>query len=191
MAYRLGVDVGGTFTDLFLVSEGNGGAQFRVKTPSTPHDPSEGVLTGVRRICDDAGHRRRRAAEHPPRHDRRDERGARVEGRARRPDHDEGLRPDPPSGPLADAGPARGLDHHDQARSAGVARGHARGRRAPGRARRGRRSGRRGAGRGDRARPRRVGHRVADRRAHQLVREPRARGADRRRSSSDSTRASR
>jgi len=55
MAYRLGVDVGGTFTDLFLVSEGNGGAQFRVKTPSTPHDPSEGVLTGVRRICEEAG----------------------------------------------------------------------------------------------------------------------------------------
>src|SRR3954451_14216649 len=55
MAYRLGVDVGGTFTDLFLVSEGNGGGQFRVKTPSTPHDPSEGVLTGVRRICDEAG----------------------------------------------------------------------------------------------------------------------------------------
>ena len=89
MAYRLGVDVGGTFTDLFLVSEGNGGAQFRVKTPSTPRDPSEGVLTGVRRICDEAGHRRRRAAEHPARHDRRDERGARVERRARRADHDD------------------------------------------------------------------------------------------------------
>src|SRR6188768_2939626 len=55
MAYRLGVDVGGTFTDLFLVSEDDGGAQFRVKTPSTPGDPSEGVLTGVRRICDEAG----------------------------------------------------------------------------------------------------------------------------------------
>ena len=55
MAYRLGVDVGGTFTDLFLVSQGNGGVQFRVKTPSTPHDPSEGVLTGVRRICEEAG----------------------------------------------------------------------------------------------------------------------------------------
>jgi len=55
MAYRLGVDVGGTFTDLFLVSEGNGGAQYRVKTPSTPGDPSEGVLTGVRRICEEAG----------------------------------------------------------------------------------------------------------------------------------------
>ena len=25
MAYRLGVDVGGTFTDLFLVADGNGG----------------------------------------------------------------------------------------------------------------------------------------------------------------------
>src|SRR5512144_901398 len=55
MTYRLGVDVGGTFTDLFLVSEGNGAAQFRVKTPSTPSDPSEGVLTGVRRICEEAG----------------------------------------------------------------------------------------------------------------------------------------
>jgi N-methylhydantoinase A len=55
MAYRLGVDVGGTFTDLFLVSQGNGGGQFRVKTPSTPHDPTEGVLVGVRRICEEAG----------------------------------------------------------------------------------------------------------------------------------------
>ena len=88
MAYRLGVDVGGTFTDLFLVSEGNGGAQFRVKTPSTPDDPSEGVLDRRPPDLRRGRHRRRRAAEHPPRHDRRDERGARVEGRARRPDHD-------------------------------------------------------------------------------------------------------
>ena len=55
MAYRLGVDVGGTFTDLFLVDDSNGGAQFRVKTPSTPADPSQGVLNGVGRICDEAG----------------------------------------------------------------------------------------------------------------------------------------
>lgn len=53
MAYRLGVDVGGTFTDLFLVSDTDG-QQFRVKTPSTPADPSEGVLTGVKRICEEA-----------------------------------------------------------------------------------------------------------------------------------------
>jgi N-methylhydantoinase A len=55
MAYRLGVDVGGTFTDLFLVSDESGSAQYRVKTPSTPSDPSQGVLNGVARICDEAG----------------------------------------------------------------------------------------------------------------------------------------
>jgi N-methylhydantoinase A len=54
MAYRLGVDVGGTFTDLFLVDDGDH-RQWRVKTPSTPQDPAEGVLTGVRRICTAAG----------------------------------------------------------------------------------------------------------------------------------------
>lgn len=51
MAYRLGVDVGGTFTDLLLVHDETGELH-RVKTPSTPADPSEGVLTGVRRICE-------------------------------------------------------------------------------------------------------------------------------------------
>jgi N-methylhydantoinase A len=54
MAYRLGVDVGGTFTDLFLVDDADH-RQWRVKTPSTPSDPSQGVLTGVSRICEAAG----------------------------------------------------------------------------------------------------------------------------------------
>jgi N-methylhydantoinase A len=54
LAYRLGVDVGGTFTDLFLVDDADH-RQWRVKTPSTPADPSQGVLTGVRRICEEAG----------------------------------------------------------------------------------------------------------------------------------------
>src|SRR6187200_447639 len=54
MAYRLGVDVGGTFTDLFLVDDDRA-RQWRVKTPSTPRDPSDGVLTGVERICTEAG----------------------------------------------------------------------------------------------------------------------------------------
>ena len=49
MAYRLGVDVGGTFTDLYLVNDESGSAQYRVKTPSTPSDPSQGVLNGVTR----------------------------------------------------------------------------------------------------------------------------------------------
>ena len=181
MAYRLGVDVGGTFTDLFLVSEGNGGAQFRVKTPSTPHDPSEGVLTGVRRICDEAGigvdelqnilHGTTVATNAVL-----ESKGARVGlitttgfgqilhlARSQTPGPLAGwiimVKPDPPAS-LADTREA-------------VERLDARGER--------RRPGRRGAGRGDRPRSRRVGHRVADDRAHQLLREPRPRGADRRR----------
>ena len=43
----VGVDVGGTFTDFYLVDA----AGVRVhKTPSTPHDPSEGILRGLREI---------------------------------------------------------------------------------------------------------------------------------------------
>jgi N-methylhydantoinase A len=54
MTYRLGVDVGGTFTDLLLLNEETG-AFWRHKTPSTPHDSSEGVIAGVEAICAKAG----------------------------------------------------------------------------------------------------------------------------------------
>jgi N-methylhydantoinase A len=54
MAYRLGVDVGGTFTDLFLIDDG-AARQWRVKTPSSPQDPSVAVLSGIERICGEAG----------------------------------------------------------------------------------------------------------------------------------------
>ncbi len=54
MSYRLGVDVGGTFTDLLLVGD-EGAELYRVKVPSTPADPSEGVLGGIRRICETSG----------------------------------------------------------------------------------------------------------------------------------------
>ncbi len=54
MSYRLGVDVGGTFTDLMLVRNEDG-ASNRVKTPSTPADPSQGVLVGVKRILEESG----------------------------------------------------------------------------------------------------------------------------------------
>jgi len=54
MTYRLGVDVGGTFTDLLLVDE-TSGKTYMAKVPSTPDDSSVGVLNGVRRICDQAG----------------------------------------------------------------------------------------------------------------------------------------
>jgi N-methylhydantoinase A len=54
MAYRLGVDVGGTFTDLLLFNEATG-AFWRHKTPSTPQDSSEGIMVGVESICAAAG----------------------------------------------------------------------------------------------------------------------------------------
>lgn len=51
MSYRLGVDVGGTFTDLLLIDE-QSGATFTAKVLSTPEDSSIGVLNGIARICD-------------------------------------------------------------------------------------------------------------------------------------------
>jgi N-methylhydantoinase A len=54
MSYRLGVDVGGTFTDLLLINEETG-KTFTAKVPSTPEDSSIGVLNGVARICDESG----------------------------------------------------------------------------------------------------------------------------------------
>ena len=54
MTYRLGVDVGGTFTDVLLVEESSG-ATWRAKTASTPSDQAVGVLNGIARVCDDAG----------------------------------------------------------------------------------------------------------------------------------------
>ena len=44
--YRVGVDVGGTFTDLVAVDEA-GGTVHLVKRPTTPHDQSEGVAEGL------------------------------------------------------------------------------------------------------------------------------------------------
>jgi len=54
MSYRLGVDVGGTFTDLFLVDESSGRV-YTAKVPSTPADQSIGVLKGIERVCMKAG----------------------------------------------------------------------------------------------------------------------------------------
>lgn len=54
MGYRMGVDVGGTFTDLLLFRDDTGDF-WRHKTPSTPHDSSEGILNGVEALCAKAG----------------------------------------------------------------------------------------------------------------------------------------
>src|SRR5918998_1507672 len=48
---RIGVDVGGTFTDLILVDEELGRITVD-KVPSTPDDPARGTVEGVRGVCE-------------------------------------------------------------------------------------------------------------------------------------------
>ena len=54
---RIGVDVGGTFTDLVLekTDKNDCAKVFVHKVASTPHDQSVGVLRGVLEICELAG----------------------------------------------------------------------------------------------------------------------------------------
>lgn len=54
MAFRLGVDVGGTFTDILLIDEETGKTH-RYKTSSTPEDQSIAVLHGIEQVCLAAG----------------------------------------------------------------------------------------------------------------------------------------
>ncbi len=44
--YRIGVDIGGTFTD-FSVYEVDSGRVFGLKSPTVPHDPVEGLAAGL------------------------------------------------------------------------------------------------------------------------------------------------
>ncbi|HJM10517.1 MAG TPA: hydantoinase/oxoprolinase family protein [Candidatus Marinimicrobia bacterium] len=50
MKYKLGVDIGGTFTDFFLVS--NDGEAVMHKTLSTPEDSSIGFITGIKELAE-------------------------------------------------------------------------------------------------------------------------------------------
>ena len=53
---RVGVDVGGTFTDIIMENKGPSKNEVTVtKVPSTPHDQAEGVVNGVLQVCDQAG----------------------------------------------------------------------------------------------------------------------------------------
>ena len=50
---RIGVDIGGTFTDLACIDDA--GALHTSKTPSTPDDPSRGVMDGLSLLADGMG----------------------------------------------------------------------------------------------------------------------------------------
>ena len=53
MPIRLGIDVGGTFTDLFLLNETQKTVHL-VKTPSTPNDHAAGILKGFQDLLAEA-----------------------------------------------------------------------------------------------------------------------------------------
>ena len=49
---RLAVDIGGTFTDVVLERDG---AHHGVKVLTTPENPADGFMTGVRRVLAETG----------------------------------------------------------------------------------------------------------------------------------------
>uniref|UniRef100_UPI0018EDFD27 hydantoinase/oxoprolinase N-terminal domain-containing protein n=1 Tax=Bosea sp. ASV33 TaxID=2795106 RepID=UPI0018EDFD27 len=51
---RIAVDIGGTFTDIEIL-DANSGAIHQIKTPSTPADPSIGLITGIRQASERFG----------------------------------------------------------------------------------------------------------------------------------------
>ena len=52
--YRIGLDIGGTFTDVVLVHDPSGTIRLH-KVLTTPFDPAEGALRAVREVCAAAG----------------------------------------------------------------------------------------------------------------------------------------
>ena len=113
VSYRLGVDVGGTFTDLLLIDEKSG----KTCTPRcrrTPKDQSIGVLKGIERS---AASRHRSARDRPrdARHDGRHQHRADRIRRAGRPGHHEGLPAGAADRPLLRSGRPRRLGDLQQA----------------------------------------------------------------------------
>ena len=166
---RVGVEVGGTFTDLVAV---DGGRVVVTKVPSTPRSPGCRRLRGADRF----GHRPRAHRGSRPRLDGGDQRGAGAQGRGGRLHRHRGL-----SRPAVHAAP-RPAQHLRpllcQARAAGAPQGLLRGRRAAARRRLGRDAARRGEG-PRRADPGAEGRRLSRRRGlpAQRLRQSRARAA--------------
>ena len=158
MTYRLGVDVGGTFTDVVLY-DSDAQRVWLAKTPSTPQDQSVGVIEGIRLAADARERRPSRSRRDPPRHHRRHERRPGAPRSALRPDRDEGIPAHPPPRRGLDAGAAVRVHGVREARAADRHALRPRGARADGRRRgdhradrRGRRPRRRRGARGGRGR---------------------------------------
>ena len=88
MAWRIGIDSGGTFTDVCLFDESTGRIDVW-KVSSTPDDPSRGDRAGRRGRAAPRSRARPPATSSlfRPRHDRRDQRADPASRRAHRPHH--------------------------------------------------------------------------------------------------------
>src|SRR5437667_5907077 len=95
MPARLGVDIGGTFTDLVVIDEATGTARVG-KVLTTPKDPAHGVEEGIRALLDDAAGDPARAR--PAAHGRRPRPTPRTRRKAAKP---------PPRRPKGSATPRR------------------------------------------------------------------------------------
>ena len=88
---RIGIDTGGTFTDVVALDEVSG-ALTVTKTPSTPADPAVGFLTGLAKVLDLLGADPAPDRDDQPRHHHRDQSAAGRRGRRAGLHHHRGLR---------------------------------------------------------------------------------------------------
>ena len=92
---RLGVDVGGTFTDLIYVDD-DAGRSSSTSCRRRPTIPSQGTVQGIKELAELAGTQPVGAGAGLPRNDDRDQHRDRAQRRAGRADHDRGLPRHPP-----------------------------------------------------------------------------------------------
>ena len=81
MAARLGVDIGGTFTDLVVIDETTGAARVG-KILTTPKDPAHGVEQGIASLLEESRTADRLRPRGRARHDAGHQRAHRAQGRA-------------------------------------------------------------------------------------------------------------
>ena len=103
---RLGIDTGGTFTDVVAVDEDTGELA-TTKTPSTPADPADGFMAGHPQGPRPARGQRRGGQRGQPRHDGGDQPAAGGQGRQPRFHHHRGLRAHARDRPAVGAGRLR------------------------------------------------------------------------------------
>ena len=89
VSYRVGVDIGGTFTDIVLL--GSDGTIHTKKLSSSVDNYAQAIVDGLGEVFRESGLGGAGDRGDPPRHHGRLQRDPGAQGRARRPDHHQGL----------------------------------------------------------------------------------------------------